>query len=41
MKPYIPEITMIDYMYKEKKEKEPLPAMKTVLTHRYNESNTT
>ena len=28
---------LTDYMYKEKKEKEDLPALKGALTHRYND----
>ena len=30
-----------DYIYQEKKEEEDLPALKTVLTHRWNDSRTT
>ena len=29
-----------DYMYQEKREEEDLPALKTALTHRYNDSKT-
>ena len=39
-KPYIPEMRLTDYMYQEKKD-EDLPALKTALTHRYNDSKTT
>ena len=34
---YIPETTLIDYMYQERREEEYLSALKTVLTHRYND----
>ena len=37
---YILEMTLTDYMYQEKKELEDLPALKIVLTHRYNDSKT-
>ena len=30
----------VDYMYLEKREEEDLPALKTTLTHRYNDSKT-
>ena len=39
--PYISEMTLTDYMYQEKKVGEDLPALKTGLTHRYNDSKTT
>ena len=32
---------LIDYMYQEKREEEDLPALKTALTHRYNNLKTT
>ena len=32
---------MTNYMYLEKSEEEDLPASKTALTHRYNDSKTT
>ena len=35
------EVTLIDYMYLEKREEENLPASKTPLTHQYNGSKTT
>ena len=35
---YIPEMTLTDYKFQEKKEEEDLPAVKTGLTHRYNDS---
>ena len=38
---YIPETTLTVYMYQEKREEENLPASKTALTHRYNDSKTT
>ena len=38
---YIPETTLTDYMYQEKREEEDLPASKTALTHQYNGSKTT
>ena len=38
---YIAEPTLTDYMYQERKEEEDLPALKTALTHRYNNSKTT
>ena len=34
-------MTLTDYMCQEKEEKEDLPALKTVLTYRYNDSKTT
>ena len=37
---HIPETTLADYMFQEKSEEEDLPALKTVLTHRYNDSKT-
>ena len=37
---YIPETTLTDYKYQEKKEEEDLQASKTALTHRYNDSKT-
>ena len=36
-KPHIPEITLIDFKCQEKEE-EDLQALKTALTHRYNDS---
>ena len=30
---------MTDYMYPETREEKDLPALKTALTHRYNDSN--
>ena len=38
---YIPEMTLTDYMCQEKNEEKNLPALKTALTHRYNDSKTT
>ena len=38
---YIPKTTLTDHMYQEKREEEDLPALKTGLTHRYNDSKTT
>ena len=32
--------TLTDYMFQEKREEEDLPAWKTALTHRYNDSKT-
>ena len=32
---------LADYMYQEKREEEDLPALETVLAHRYNGSRTT
>ena len=32
---------LTDYMYREKKELEDLPALKTALTHQYNDFKTT
>ena len=40
-KPYIPEITLTEYISQLKKEEEDLPALKTVLRHRYNDLKTT
>ncbi len=37
---YIPETTLADYMYLERRDEEHLPASKTALTHRYNGSKT-
>ena len=37
---HLPETTLTDYMYQEKKEEQDLPALKTALTHRYNDSKT-
>ena len=34
-------MTLTDYMFQEEKKEEDLPALKTVLTHRYNDSKTT
>ena len=34
-------MTLIDYMYQEKKEEEDLPTLKTVFTHKYNDLKTT
>ena len=31
---------LIDYMYLEKSKEEDFPALKTALTHRYNDSKT-
>ena len=31
-----PEMILTDYIYQEKKAEEDLPALNTVLTHRYN-----
>ena len=33
-------MTLTDYMFKEKREEEDLPALKTALTHRYDDSKT-
>ena len=33
-------MTLTDYMYQEKREEEDLPALKTALTHRYNDTKT-
>ena len=35
-----PERTLTDYMYQEKREEEYLPALKTALMHRYNDTKT-
>ena len=35
-KAYIPEMTLTDNMYQEKREEKDLPALKTALTHRFN-----
>ena len=35
-----PETTLTDYMFLEKMGKEDLPALKTALSHRYNDSKT-
>ena len=32
---------LTDYIYHERREEEGLPAMKTALTHRYNDTRTT
>ena len=37
---YISETTLKEYMYQEKTEDKDLPALKTALTHRYNDSRT-
>ena len=37
---YIPEMTLTDYMYQEKRYEEDLTASKTAFTHRYNDSKT-
>ena len=37
---YIPEMTLTDYMYQEKREEEDLSASKTALTHQYNDLKT-
>ena len=37
---YIPETTLTDNTFQEKREEEVLPALKTALTHRYNDSKT-
>ena len=37
---YIPGTTLEDYMYQGKREEEDFPALKTALTHRYDESKT-
>ena len=37
---YIPETTLTDYIYQEKREEEYLPALKTALTYRYNDLKT-
>ena len=37
---YIPDTTLTDYMYQEKREEGDLPALKTALTHRHNDSKT-
>ena len=37
---YNPETTLTDYMFQEKREEEDLSALKTALTHRYNDSKT-
>ena len=34
-------MTLTDYMCQEEREEEELPAVKTALTHRYNDSKTT
>ena len=34
-------MTLTDYMCQEKKEEEDLPALKTALTHQYNDLKTT
>ena len=39
-KAYIPEMMLTDYMFQEKREEEDWPALKTALTHRYNDSKT-
>ena len=38
---YTLETMLTDYMYREKREEEDLPALKTTLTHRYDDSKTT
>ena len=38
---YIPEMTLTDFMYQKKKEKEDLPALKIASMHQYNDSKTT
>ena len=38
---YITVMTLNDYMYQEKRDKGDLPASKTALTHRYDDSKTT
>ena len=38
---YIPETMLTDDMYQEKREEEDLPALKTTLTHRDDDSKTT
>ena len=35
------EMKLTDYMCQKEKEEEDLPALKTALTHRYNNSKTT
>ena len=37
---YIIETTLTDYVYLGRREEDDLPALKTVLTHRYNDSRT-
>ena len=39
-KTYIPETTLTNNMFQEKREEEDLPALKTALTHRYNDTKT-
>ena len=41
LRPYIPEMTLTDYKYQEKKEGEDSPAFKKTSTHRYKDTNTT
>ena len=41
VRPYIPEMTLTDYICQEKKEEGYLPALKTTLTHQYNDLKTT
>ena len=38
---YILQMTLTDYMYQEEKEEVDLPALKTALTHQYNDPRTT
>ena len=38
---YIPETKLTDNMYQERREEENLPALKTALTHRYNDPRIT
>ena len=37
-KHYIPETTLTDYMFQEKRKEADLPALKTALTYPYNNS---
>ena len=38
---YIPEMMLTDYMYHKRRDEEDLPALKTALTHQYNDLRTT
>ena len=40
MRHYIPETTLTDYIYQEKRVEKDLPALKTTWTHRYNDTKT-
>ena len=41
LKALLPEMTLTDYLYQERREEHDLPALETAFTHRYNDTKST